>query len=107
MSEARQTEILESFIEPLGISVTEDIEAENSFSDDIAIRKGFFNLSIWGTFSASVVVQRSFDGTTWLDVATFTSPTEEAGFEPTGADYRAGVKTGAYSSGTVNVRISQ
>lgn len=88
-------------------TVTAAISAQNTYTDSISFGPGYFSLSIWGTFSASVVVQRTFDGTTWLDVATFTEPTEEGGYEPTGAVYRAGVKTGAFTSGTVNVRISQ
>ena len=84
------------------------IVAEDTFSNPLSIRGGQFNFSLWGTFVATVVVQRSFDGgTTWLDVDTFTAPTEEVGMEATGALYRAGVKTGAFTSGTANVRLSQ
>lgn len=85
------------------------IGAANVFSDAIQISpaKGtFFNVSVWGTFVATVTLQRSFDlGTTWLDVATYTSAKEEIRQEPEGALYRIGVKTGAYTSGTVDVRI--
>lgn len=87
--------------------VTKAISAQNTFSDATRCR-GFFNFSVWGTFVATVTVQRSFDGgSTWLDVDTFTAPTEEVGIEGEIAEYRAGVKTGDYTSGTVNVRIGE
>jgi len=83
---------------------TKDIGAENTFSDALRIKENF-NLSISGTFSATVTVQRSLDGVTWRDVDTFTAPIETYGFDPEPFFYRAGVKTGDYSSGTASVRI--
>jgi hypothetical protein len=89
-------------------SKTAAIEAENAFTVPHWIGSGPFNISVWGTFVATVTVQRSFDdGATFRDVASFTEATEEAGFEPEGTLYRIGVKTGDYTSGTVNVRIGQ
>ena len=83
------------------------IEAENVFSRNLGV-SGNFNLSIWGTFVATVTLQRSFDsGTTWLDIATYTAPIEDAGFGYGPAIYRVGVKTGDYTSGTINVRLGQ
>jgi len=74
-----------------------------------------FNVSIWGTFVGTVLVQRSFDaGTTWLTVsldsagtpASFTSPVTVAGYEPESeVVYR--ISCTVYSSGTINYRISQ
>lgn len=84
--------------------VTKDIDAENTFSDAIRV-KDHFNLSVYGTFSATVTVQRSLDGSTWRDVDTFTAATETYGFDPEPFFYRAGVKTGEYISGTASVRI--
>lgn len=75
---------------------------------------GPFNFTIWGTFSATVNLQKSFDGgTTWLvarDVngnaltltAADTHVVEEV--EP-GVLYRANCS--AYTSGNANYRISQ
>jgi hypothetical protein len=86
---------------------TAAITAENTFTHPLGVgpARGF-NLSIWGTFSAIVTLQRSFDaGTTWLDVATYAGPIEDRGVEPEGALYRVGVKTGGHASGTVNVRL--
>lgn len=88
--------------------VTKDITAQNTFSDGLYIEEGF-NLSISGTFVATVTVQRSFDqGSTWRDVDTFTAPIETAGFDPEPVVvYRAGVKTGDFTSGTVSIRIGR
>jgi hypothetical protein len=86
-------------------SVTKAITGENQWSDSIEI-KGGFDLSIDGTFVATVTVQRSFDGgTSWGDVDTFTSPTETYGVQPSFALYRVGVATGDYTSGTVDVAL--
>lgn len=73
-----------------------------------------FNLSIWGTFSATVTLQRSFDGgTTWLDcydqggnVASYTAAFSGVVSEPErGVIYR--LSCGTYASGTVNYRLSK
>ena len=86
-------------------SVTKSISAENTWSDPIEIR-GNFDLSIAGTFSATVTVQRSFDGgSTWNDVDTFTAPIETFGSQPHYAKYRVGVASGNYTSGTADVAL--
>lgn len=73
-----------------------------------------FNLSLWGTFVASVQLERSFDGgTTWLPLTAngtqiykFTAPCSEGGDETeAGVLYR--LNCTAYTSGTVNYRLSQ
>lgn len=76
---------------------------------------GYFNMSLWGTFTATVKLQRSFDaGTTWLTVsqdatgadASYTAALSVVAIEPeTGVLYR--LNCTAYSSGTVNYRISR
>lgn len=89
-------------------STTKAITAANTYSDalDVGPFGPYFNVSVWGTFSATATLQRSFDnGTTWLDVASYNVPVEDFGIEPEGAIYRIGVKTGGYTSGTINVRI--
>jgi len=92
------------------------LTAENTFTDAIQIF-GPFNFSLSGTFVASVIVQRSFytpaTGTwgDWHDVSSaYTTPKEDIGIAPSngeGVQYRAGIKTGDYTSGTIEVRISQ
>lgn len=87
-------------------NVTAAITAQNTFTDKFQV-VGHFNLSISGTFSATVTVQRSFDnGSTWLDVDTFTAPYEGVGHDAEDLFYRVGVKTGEFTSGTANVRLS-
>lgn len=84
------------------------LSSDNLFTDSAEL-KGYFNLSVSGTFVATVTVQRSFDsGDTWLDVKSVSAKTEEYGFETeSGVVYRVGIKEGGYTSGQVFVRISQ
>lgn len=82
------------------------ITAENSFTTAVQIA-GWFNVSISGTFSATVTVQRSPDNTNWYDVDSWTAPAEDVGMEPEVMWYRIGVKTGNFTSGTVVVRLGQ
>ena len=86
---------------------TKSISAENTFSDAVSL-EGYFNISISGTFVATVTVQRSYDaGSTWHDVDSWTAPAEEVGFDPEFRLYRIGVKSSNYTSGTVEVRIGE
>ena len=66
-----------------------------------------FNLSLSGTFVATVAVQRSFDeGVTWKTVESYTDEIESIGFEPeSGVNYR--LNCTAYTSGTVTYRLSR
>ena len=86
-------------------NVTASITAQNTFTDKFQV-VGHFNLSISGTWDATVTVQRSWNGTDWFDVDTFTSNYEGVGFDAEEVYYRAGVKTGDFTSGTVALRIS-
>jgi hypothetical protein len=87
---------------------TRNITSGNQFSDSIQLQGGF-NISLSGTWVATVHVQRSFNkGDTWHDVETWTENTQEYGIEyEEGMYYRVGVKDGNYSSGTVVARLSQ
>jgi len=89
-------------------SQTRSIAAENLYTDAVEV-VGYFNLSISGTWVGTLTVQRSFDsGSTWYDVDTWTENVQEYGLEPEGGiQYRAGIKTGEYTSGTCVVRLSQ
>ena len=89
----------------VAVNTTASLTGDNQFSDAIEL-VGDMSLTISGTFTGNITVQRSFDeGSTWLDVDTFTQPTEEVGFEPAGCQYRVGIKTGEYTSGTANVGL--
>ena len=81
---------------------------ENTYTTAIYI-SGYFNLSISGTWAGTVTVQRSWDlGTSWVDVSTYTANTQKVGFEPEeNIQYRVGIKTGGYTSGTAVMRLSQ
>ena len=87
---------------------TRSISAENLWTDAVELRS-FFNVSISGTWVATITCQRSFDsGSTWFDVKTWTANVQEYGFEPeTKVWYRLGIKALQYTSGTAVVRISQ
>lgn len=90
---------------------TKTITAQNQWTEAVQASCGAFNLSVSGTFTAVVTVQRSFDeGLTWLDVHELTAAAELRGEEPEQSHpvwYRAGVKSGGFTSGSVVVRISR
>ena len=94
------------------ISVVEKtITAENQFTDWIFIDKNDrFTLNIKGTFDATVTLQKSYDAgvTIWDDEVDFNSYSNETG-KPQGqsAHFRVGVKTGNFTSGTVDVRMGR
>lgn len=91
------------------ISVTKTVTAQNMYTDSIAPhandksqRCGFLSLAIYGTWVATITVQRSFDaGQNWVDVTTYTTNqhlTIDDRVE--GILYRVGCKTGNFTSGT-------
>ena len=94
------------------------IVAEGSFSGtgsgDAVVMIGSFNVSVWGTFSATILLERSFDArTTWIPVS-FPDGTKIAyGTAGSGAwgEIEAGVyyrlRCSSYSSGTAYWRISR
>ena len=74
-------------------------------SDNVIVTRKRYNLSIWGAFTATVELQRSFDnGVTWLTAKSVTTPFEGVGIEvEAGVLYRVAV-TG-YTSGQINYRL--
>jgi len=79
--------------------------------DDLISRP--FNLSIWGTFVGTVQLERSFDnGVTWLPLTAlgsslaFTAPCSET-FTECEASVIYRLNCTAYTSGTINYRLSQ
>lgn len=97
-------------------STSSSIAAENTFTSAISparkvgayFPEGYLNVSISGTWSGTVTLQRSFDsGSTWVDVETFTANDEGYLYDKErGILYRIGIKTGEYTSGTAVVRLS-
>jgi hypothetical protein len=80
--------------------VTATIVAQNTWTSTVFF-DGDFNFSVSGTFanSAIITVQRSTDGSSWVDVDTFTKNGEFVGYEPEpNMRYRAGCKTGEYGA---------
>lgn len=86
-----------------------NISAENIFSDPITLGQSGGVLTLTGTWSATVKLQRKDVLGNWSDVTnnagsaiSFTDDGTFTIFEPTGnADYRFGVDSGDYTSGTV------
>ena len=82
--------------------VTKTITAAGQSSDTVFF-DGNFNFSVSGTINSgtTITVQRSTDGSNFLDVDTFTSAGEFVGVEPEPAmRYRATCKSGEFSSGS-------
>ena len=90
--------------------VTRTITASNQFTDPVKL-SGYFNVSISGTWTGTITVQRSWDlGSTWLDVDSWTANIEEYGLEPEHTNvvyYRIGAKTNALTNGSAILRLSQ
>ena len=70
-----------------------------------------FNFTLWGTFSGSIQLERSFDGTTWHPITilgtplVFTAPCSEQ-LEEIDAGVRYRINCTALASGTANYRLS-
>lgn len=94
---------------PAAAIVSKAISSANLFTDESRFNYGYFNISIWGTFAATITLQRSFDdGDTWLDVDTFDEAAEKIVANAEGdCLWRIGVKSGQYTSGTAHVRLGQ
>ena len=99
-----------------GKSVEKSIIAQNTFTDWITPKSSlyedmetahFLNLSIAGTWVGTVTLQRRFHvADTPRDVEAFTENAEESLFDhEAGVEYRLGIKTGNFTSGTCNVRL--
>ena len=87
------------------------VTAQNSFSSLIRL-KGLYNVSISGTFVATITIQRTLDGgTTWNDVCSYTAPVEDVRLastaDPLEVVYRIGCKTGGFTSGTAVCVLTQ
>ena len=97
-----------------GQTVTASFGAENLFSSAIRVTgvgtARSFTIDIAGTFVATVTLQRSFtsESTGFADVTSYTTVGTVAlsdGFDNSICWYRIGVKTGNYTSGTVNIAL--
>lgn len=89
-------------------NTTKSVTAENTFTDAVQLdanKKAAISIS--GTFSATVTVQRRLDGANWRDVQSFSAATEQSYEADVGQEIRVGVKTGDFSSGTVAIAVSK
>jgi hypothetical protein len=101
-------------IRSIGQLVTKSISAQNTFSTAITVtdvgETRRFTVQITGVWVATVTLQRSFDdGSTWSDVTTYTTnqaTTYLDGLDNQTVQYRIGVKTGDFTSGTAAVTLS-
>ena len=68
-----------------------------------------FNMSISGTWTGTVNLDRSFDGSTWVVVDTWTDENAEQVVNDPESHvyYRLGMANGAYATGTCEVRLSR
>jgi len=93
---------------------TKTITAQNTFTDPIFIKKGG-RVRLSGTFTATVSLQiRDVDNSTWADVTdnsgNLVAWTTSGVFTinpPFGlvGEFRVGIKTGGYTSGTIVVTL--
>lgn len=99
-----------------GQSVAASISAQNTFTDPIRITgvdsNRVFSIQISGTWTATVTVQRSLDSESgpWENLGTTYTANTVVSYDDTLDNqivwYRIGVRTGDYTSGTVDVALS-
>lgn len=101
-------------IQSSGQTVTESINAENTFSDPIRVAgvegQRAFGITIAGTFTATVTLQYSVaEPGSWVDVTSYTTPQSISyndGLDNQIIYYRIGVKAGGFTSGPVVVTLT-
>ena len=85
--------------------VSKTVTAENQFTDWIGIENGV--LAITGTFVGTVTLQHMQSGTgTATDAQTFTAAGVHSLSGTAGELFRAGIKTGGYTSGTAYLTLN-
>lgn len=101
-------------IQSSGQTVTAIITAENTFTSHIRVAgvegQRAFGISITGTFVATLTLQYSVGSPgSWVDVTTYTTP-QSISYNDTLDNqiiyYRIGVKSGAYTSGSITATLS-
>jgi hypothetical protein len=95
------------------VAVTVSVTAQNTWTGPLYAKSGnqggFMNVSISGTWAGTVTLQRRFGTTgTWTNYETFTSNYEGYFYESEGGvQYRIGIATGQFTSGTAVLRLSK
>lgn len=92
------------------INVTAAVTAQNTGTDWLQIRgeRKFFDISVYGTFVATVHLQRKRPGaaaSAARDVESYTAGTEKIAEMQGHWDVRLFVKTGNFTSGTANLEL--
>lgn len=89
--------------------VSASIAAQNTFTTPTYFAVRPFTVSVSGTFSATVFLQKSYDdGSTWHDVESYTAVTEKiVDNVDASTKWRLGCKTGGFVSGPVVCRLLQ
>lgn len=78
------------------------VDADGEFATLSPIGPGsLVGISISGTFSGTVSLQRRFDGANWRTVQTWTAEAEATYMADAGCELRLGFATGGYGSGSV------
>lgn len=103
-------------IESIGQTVEVAASAEDTWTDPIRVtgvdNSRIFDISITGTWSGTVTVQRSVaEPGDWSDVSSLsytsnTTTTHDDGLDNQIIYYRIGIKSGDYTSGTATVNLS-
>lgn len=89
------------------LAAIKSVTAANQFTDAVRLQDQDFSISITGSFTATVTVQRKLPfESEWADVESFQEVTAKNGECVGNWDYRIGVKTGDFTSGPVDVKIA-
>lgn len=91
--------------------VMKDVTAQNDGTAWLELPgvRSFFDISVSGTFSATVTLQRKRRGeadSAARDIETYTAPTEKIGEMAGHWNVRLFVKTGDYTSGTATLELN-
>lgn len=90
--------------------VKKTITGEDQWTDPIPIKPrklgGIYNISIRGSFIATITLQRYIDGS-WEEVKRWTAPTQSYGIEAQKLNYRIGVDEGDYIQGTIYLLLGR
>lgn len=102
-------------ITSIGQQVSSSLTGEDQFTNDIRVigvdSSRIFDITITGTWSGTITLQRSIDETgSFADVSEFTTnvsaQNHDDGLDNQIAFYRIGFKTGDYTSGTATVTLN-
>lgn len=91
-------------------TVSATCSADNIFTDPIWVPGGEeFALQMTGGAGSTITIQRGYSSlnTGWVDVNSYTAFGVYTDIEPVGAWFRAGTKSGGYSTNAVAVRIDR